>query len=215
MLSPSSSRRPHRLAAAVGAITAMTTLALPTAAQGSAPSAPRAASVNKPTITAPHTAIEGAHFLVTVRIPSPARASKVTLQFHDRHDYDFQSTQTWATKLAKKVKGHRKVVFRIVADEAHEAWFRAAVTYRGSRPAARSTAARVNYEHWFPLSSFGRYYYSGSSDDFMSFQMAGRSWRGWYTLAWAKLDTPSAVGACVFVPPQASPTTPAMQPPDA
>lgn len=183
MMSVTSSRHAHRFAAtAAGAITAMAILALPTAAEGAAPSASRPAAVSRPTITAPHTAIEGAHFLVTVRIPAPSRASKVILQFRDRRDYDYQSTQAWTTKLAKKVKGHGKVVFRIVADEAHEAWFRAAVSYRGSRPAARSTTARVNYQHWFPLSSFGRYYYSGSSDDFMSFQMAGRSWRGWYTL---------------------------------
>lgn len=159
----------------------MTTLALWPTAEGAPPSASRAASINKPTLTAPRTAIEGAHFLVTVQVAAPSRASRVILQFRDRRNYDYQSTQTWTAKLSKNAKGHRKVAFRIAADEAREAWFRAVVSYRGGGT-ARSAAARVDYQHWLPLSSFSRYYYSGSSVDFMSFQMAGRSWRGWYTL---------------------------------
>jgi hypothetical protein len=51
-----------------------------------------ARSVTRPSIKAPKVVVEGARFAVTVAVPSARRATTVQLQFHDKHDYDFEST---------------------------------------------------------------------------------------------------------------------------
>jgi hypothetical protein len=87
-------------------------------------------------------------------------------------------------------------VFHVRADEAREAWFRAVVAYRGATRPGTSAAARVNYQHWFPLSALSRYYGVGATD-FDSFQMAGRAWRGWYVYGVAGESRYTLEGACV------------------
>ena len=139
------------------------------------------AAGSRAVIEAPSIAIEGARFAITVSIPQPRRATRVQLQFRDQHDYDFQSTSSWTSKTAKRTKGRQQVVFHVRADQANQAWFRAVVSYRGTSRSSVSAAARVNYQHWFPLSGFDRYYSAGSLIDWMSFSMAGRAWRGWYS----------------------------------
>jgi hypothetical protein len=134
----------------------------------------------RPSLKAPAVVIEGARFAVAVSVPTPRRATRVQLQFRDQHDYDFQSTLTWTNKATMRTKGRSQVVFHLRADQAHQAWFRAVVSYRGSTRSVTSAGVRVNYQHWFPLSSFSRYYSAGSSVDWMSFAMAGSAWNGWY-----------------------------------
>jgi hypothetical protein len=155
-----------------------------------------ARSVTRPSIKAPKVVVEGARFAVTVAVPSARRATTVQLQFHDKHDYDFESTLSWTKKAAARVNGRAQVVFHVRADEAREAWFRAVVAYRGATRPGTSAAARVNYQHWFPLSALSRYYGVGATD-FDSFQMAGRAWRGWYVYGVAGESRYTLEGACV------------------
>lgn len=124
-------------------------------------------------------------------------ATTIVLQFHDRHDDDYQSKLTWTKKASARVQDRGRVVFHVRADEAHEAWFRAVIAYKGTTHKAISTARRVNYEHWFPLSSFGRYYDAGDAIDMLSFQMAGRAWNGWYAYGAAGESRYTLGSACL------------------
>jgi hypothetical protein len=158
-----------------------------------------ARSTIRPSLKAPAVVIEGSRFAVAVSIPTPRRATRVQLQFHDQHDYDFQSTLTWTNKATILTKGRRQVVFYLHADQAHQAWFRAVVAYRGSTPSATSAGVRVNYQHWFPLSSFSSYYSAGSPIDWMSFSMAGTAWKGWYASGPAAESRYTLGSGCVRV----------------
>jgi hypothetical protein len=137
-------------------------------------------SVTAPTVAGPKTAVEGTRFALGARVPAATRARTVTLQFKNRKDYDFESTTSWTKLLSTKVRGRSRITLHVLADDAREAWFRVVVTYV-DHSVRRSTATRVNYLHWFPLSSFSSYYRAGSAIDVLSFEMAGRSWRGWFS----------------------------------
>jgi len=139
-------------------------------------------AVASPSISAPKTVIEGTRFAVTTRIPSAARARTVTLQFHNKGQYDYQSITVWTKTAAAAVNGRSKITFHVRADASRETWFRVVVSYRHAA-STHSTAARVNYQHWYPLKSFSSYYHAGSAVDYVGFQMAGQSWNGWYVLS--------------------------------
>lgn len=172
-----------RLTATAAVLTISAVLAISAAPSVAAPGAFEVArTITAPTVTAPTSAVEGTRFAVTARIPAAARARTVTLQFHDKGQYDYQSINTWTKKAVAPVNGRSKVTFHLRADTARETWFRAVVTYRGAA-STRSTSARVNYRHWFQLSDFSSYYHAGSAVDFVGFQMAGQSWNGWYVQA--------------------------------
>lgn len=174
----SAARRAGLAAVAILAIAVATALVGTPATAARRAEAPRHA-IPAPSLTAPHSVIEGARFAVTAKIPAPSRARTVTLQFHTKGQYDYESITAWTKVTAAAVNGRRRIAFHVRADSSREVWLRAVVTYRGAGT-VRSVAARVNYQHWFPLSAFANYYRSGTSTGVLSFQMDGASWNGWY-----------------------------------
>ena len=185
------------VAAVIALVAVALAVALPAPALAGTSHQAAKKALARPSIKAPAVAIEGARFAVTVSVPTSRQATTIQLQFHDQHDYDYQSTLAWTNKATMRVKGRRQVTFHLHADQAHEAWFRGVVTYRGANRPAASSAVRVNYQHWFPLSAFDRYYSAGSAIDLLSFSMAGSAWNGWYANGSAGESRYTLGGGCV------------------
>jgi len=188
-----------RRVAALIAIAALASFAVSTQSRADVPRHGAAGSTATPSISAPTTAVEGTAFAVTVRVPRPRTATTIVLQFHDWHNDEYDSTLKWTKKTSARVQGRGTVVFHVRADDAREAWFRAVIAYTGTTRRATSVARRVNYQHWFPLSSFSRYYDAGDAIDLESFQMAGRAWNGWFADGSAGESRYTLGSACVRI----------------
>lgn len=137
------------------------------------------------TVSAPASAVEGERFVVTARIASPGRATKVEFQIFST---DILGRSSWRRLRTLKVRKHRTRSIPVLAGEESRVRLRAVVTYKGSRKKVVSRPVVVNYWHWVPITSFTHYAASGGVIDssYVSFMMNGRSWKGWYSYGTAE-----------------------------
>jgi hypothetical protein len=156
--------------ATVAALASTLLLGLPGAAD---------AATHRATLRAPGSAIEGDRFSVSVRISSPKKAKRVEFQ---RLTKDILAGTKWTKLRSLPVRRHATRSISVLADGDPSARIRAVVTYTGTKKKAVSRPLTVNYWHWTPLARLARYASSGYvvDSEYVSFNMNGRSWKGWY-----------------------------------
>lgn len=164
-----------------------------TAAAGAAQDGARLAGRTVRVVSAPSNLTEGDRYPVVVKVGSAAKAKKVQIQTRTQ---DIYGTTVWETARTKKVRGHSRQKFTLVAGPTNPLRQRALVTYEDGQK-VRSQAFRVTTWRWFDLPLFSSYYYTANtySSRYATFTIAGSAYSGWFgggtrETAWESRHTP-------------------------